>query len=134
MAGKDYLFHLKDDGLVGGADVLIEDQGDLTIRIGLPVTLTAYKDGAKSAQGNDGFSLSVACGLREPLGTGQQLLFDASDNLGDQYFVVKNPASGAIKYEGPCKLSIEEITLPTSGEPGLQVEVFEDGTIIRGTT
>ena len=134
MAGKDYKVYLKDNGLVGGTDTLIEDQGDLTIRPGKPLERTNYKDGSKTAQGNDGWSASFTTGLREPVGTGQQLLFDAQDNGGDQYVVIKSPTSGAIQYAGPIKLSIEEITLPTTGEPGLQVELSEDGTITRTTT
>jgi len=134
MSGKDYMVYLKDDGLVGGVDTLIEDQGDLTIRPGKPLERTNYKDGSKTAQGNDGWSASFNTGLREPVGTGQQLVFDAFDNGGDQYMVIKSLTSGAIKYEGPIKLSVEEIAHPVTGEPALQIEMSEDGTIIRGTT
>lgn len=134
MSGKDYKVYLSDDGTPGGVITLIEDQGDLTIRIGKPLERTTYKDGAKTAQGNDGWSASFTMGLREPLGTGQQLVFDAVDNGGDAYMQVKSPTTGAIQYAGQVKISTEEVAFPTTGEPALQIEMSEDGTITRSTT
>lgn len=134
MAGKDYLIYLSADGSSSGADTLVEDQGDLTINTGKTLSKTSYKDSSKSAQGNDGWSASFSTGLREPLGTGQALLFDAMDNGGNQHITIKSATTGGIEWEGPVKINVTQISLPVSGEPGLSVEVHEDGVVARGVT
>lgn len=134
MAGKDYKVYLSADRTSAGADTLVEDQGDLTINIGKPISKTSYKDSSKSAQGNDGWSASFTMGVREPLGTGQALVWDAVDNGGAQHVTIKSAITGGIEWEGPIKLTVTQITLPVSGEPGFQVEMMEDGVVARGTT
>lgn len=134
MAGKDYLVYLSSDGTSSGTDTLVEDQGDLTINPGKPLSKTSYKDSSRTAQGNDGWSASFTTGAREPLGTGQALLWTAMDNGGAQHVTIKSATTGAITWEGPIKLTVTQVTLPTTGEPGFQVEMMEDGVVTRGTT
>lgn len=133
MAGKDYLVYLSSDGTSGGTDTLVEDQGDLTINPGKSLNKTNYKDSSKTAQGNEGWSATFNTGAREPLGTGQALLFDAMDNGGAQHVTIKSATTGSITWEGPIKLNVTSITLPVSGEPGFAIEMHEDGVITRGT-
>lgn len=134
MAGKDYLVYLSADGTSAGADTPVEDQSDLTINPGKPLQRTAYKDGAKTAQGNDGWSASFSMGVQEPLGAGQALVFSAMDNGGNQHVTIKSSTTGGVVWEGPIKLTITDIAHPVSGEPAISVEMSEDGTITRGTT
>lgn len=134
MAGKDYLVYLSDDGTDTGSDTLVEDQGDLSINPGKPLSSTSYKDGAKTAQGKEPFSARFTMGIREPLGTGQSLVFDAFDNDGSQHMTIKSATTGGIEWEGAVKLTVTEITHPVTGEPAVSVEMMENGAITRGTT
>jgi hypothetical protein len=134
MSGKDYLVYISDDGTDTGTKTLIEDQGDLTINLGKPLERTTYKDGAKTAQGNDGFSASFSMGHREPLGTGQQLVLDAVEAGGDAYCWIESATSGGVTWAGQMKVTLTEISFPVTGEPGWTIELSEDGTITRGTT
>lgn len=130
-SGKKQLVYLSATRLSAGADTVIEDQGDLQINPGIPLQTTAYKNSSKTAQGNEGWSATMTVGVREPLGTGQALLFDAIDNDGDQWVTIKSATTGAIQYEGPIKLTITQIGHPINGESEYQVEMRENGTMTR---
>ncbi|MEL6310750.1 MAG: hypothetical protein AAFQ17_00030 [Pseudomonadota bacterium] len=134
MSGKDYLVYLSDDGTSTGNMTQIEDQGDLTVQPNKPNQRTTYKQGSKTAQGNDGWEATFTMGHREPLAQGQQLAWSQFEAGGDTYMEIKSAISGGVQWAGPVKIAISDFGFPVSGEPTVSVQLSENGTIVRGTT
>lgn len=133
MAGKDYKVFISSDGTSGGTKTEVEFQGDMTVNLGRPLSRTNYKNGSKTAQGNDGFSASFQMGIDEPLPAGEVLVWNAHDNGGDAYIWIESSVSGGQSFEGPMKISVQSIEMPTTGETVTQVELSEDGNVVRST-
>ncbi|MEY8099585.1 hypothetical protein AB9F29_19575 [Falsihalocynthiibacter sp. S25ZX9] len=133
MSGKDYLLYISADGTSVGAKTAIELQGDMSLNFGKSVSKTAYKNGAKSSQGNEGISGSCSFGDEAPLPAGIVLLWDAHDNDGAAYLWIESSKTGGKTWEGNFKVAITELTAPTEGEVSHSLEFSEDGTITRGT-
>lgn len=133
MSGKDYLVYISSDGTSLGTKTEVEFQGDLRVNDGRTVERTNYKNGSKTAQGNDGFSASFEMALDEPVPTGIALVLAASDNDSDTYIWIEPAATGGRRWEGPVKAIVTEFSLPVSGEPACTVELSENGTMTVGT-
>jgi hypothetical protein len=130
--GKNYKLYVSSTGAAGGTMTEVELQGDLTINPGLTNERTAYKNGAVTAQGNDGFSASCVIAPTEPMSVGQQLVYTHWDtNKGASYIEIKSTTTGSIKWAGPVLLSITQITANVKGVVEWTLDISENGTVVR---
>lgn len=130
--GKDYKLFISTAGTAVTPLVEVEFQGDLTINLGKTIERTGFKNGALTAQGDDGVSFTVTVGLREPLATAQAKVFEHHDSGAAIYAVVKG-ATGSMQFAGTWKLAISEIPNPVKGIRSVEVQFSQDGTVTRGT-
>lgn len=131
MSGKLYKVFISSTGLAGGTMTEVEYQGDLTINTGKTNEVSPFKNGSLAAQGNAGWSASLQISPVEPLGTGQQLLWTASQNGGSTYMQFKSATTGSIMHAGPVLATVTEVTHPTSGRSMWTVQVNENGVITQ---
>lgn len=130
--GKNLKLYVSSTGVSGGTMTEVELQGDLTINPGLTNERTAYKNGAITAQGNDGFSASATIGMNQPMSTGQQLLYTHwNTSGGSSYIEIKSTVTGSIKWAGPVLVNFTQISAPVKGAEEWTVDISENGTIVR---
>lgn len=130
--GKNYKLYISSTGVSGGTMTEVELQGDLTINPGLTNERTAYKNGAITAQGNDGFSASCVIAPNEPLSTGQQLVYTHwNTNGGSSYMEIKSSTTGSIKWAGPVMLALTQLSANVKGVVEWTLDISENGTIVR---
>ena len=127
--GKNLKLYISSTGLAGGTMTEVELQGDLKINPGLTNERTAYKNGAITAQGNDGLSASCTVAPNEPLSPGQQLLWTHWRNGGSSYVEIKSSVTGSQKVVGPVMVNITEINTPVKGVIEYTVDISENGTM-----
>lgn len=130
--GKDYKLFISTAGTAVTPLVELEFQGDLTINTGKSVERTPFKNGAITAQGENGFSFNVQMGLREPMPAAQTKIWEHSDS-GDAIYAVIKGATGTLQFAGTFKLAITELPNPVNGIRVATVEFSQDGTVTRGT-
>jgi len=131
--GKNYKLYISSTAAVGGTMTEVELQGDMQINPGKTNERTSYKNGALTAQGNDGFSASCTVGPNEPLSTGQQYLWTHFQNGGSTYVEIKSSTTGSQKIVGPVMVAITQITEPTKGVVEWTIDISENGTMTWST-
>ncbi len=132
--GKDYRLSLSSAGLATTPLVEIEMQGDLTINLGKSVERTPFKNGAMTAQGENGWSASFQMGMVEPMPAGQTILWGHHDAGTTVYMEVRPATAGRMRFAGPVKVAITELPNPVNGLRTATVELSQDGVITRSVT
>lgn len=130
--GREQLVYFSSTGLVSGAKIQVEMQGDLKIDPGKDGAVSTYKNGQNAAISDKGFNLTFTMGLLAPMGPGQSLAFLQTDNPAlSAYFWVLNTRSGGLQYDGACVITVGEVGSPTNGDTVATVNVMAQGTVNR---
>lgn len=130
--GKDTKLYVSTSGTATSPLAELQLQGDMTINTGKSNNRTGFKNGAVTAQGNDGWSASTTFAPVEPMGAAETALWAAHDNATPIYMEAKGP-SGSMRWKGVVKVAITEVGTPVSGARLATLELSEDGTITRDT-
>jgi hypothetical protein len=133
--GKDYRLHMSSAGVATTPLVEIEMQGDLSINLGKSNERTAFKNGAMTAQGENGWSASFQMALVDPMPAGQTIIWGHHDNGTTVYIEVKSATAARMRFKGPVKVAITELPNPVNGLRIASVELSQDGeTFTRDVT
>ena len=136
MQGREYRLFVSTAGTAATPVAQVEMQGDLTINPGRTLERTGFKNGAVTAQGDNGWSATFQMALQEPIPAGQLPIWDAHDNATPLYIEVR-PASGTgrMRWTGTVLVAITEIPNPVNGVRVATVELSQSGLpMVRGLT